>query len=322
VQKSKKPKMMKCHIIALFIAGVAILQEGASCDEQQRLTRTLKAKKIPKEKKSSKSSKLKVKKEVAPPVEGDDSSISSINVAKSCTSIDDCKGHGHGSNYDCWFGECKMCVPSSHEKVFTQDFSPSGSGRGKCRCARNGGGDDGFDVWVQEDGYVSNVDTWPPMGGQFRKRCNECLRRMEADGVIEAGASCSRNWDGSMDLKNMNVNPLWKSFGPPNHSNEVGRYPANCIPNSDDGEGCKLRCGKHKDSQMYIYYNPYYWRGGSINHLEVEKVWGLPKVLGDWVNGCNVCGNELQRTGFIEGGWECKKGIVGVNLRKFTYRFG
>lgn len=97
---------------------------------------------------------------------------------------------------------------------------------------------------------------------------------MEADGVIEAGASCSRSMTGMIYVKDMNVNPLWKNFGPPNHSNEIGRYPADCIPNSNGGKGCKLRCGKHKGNQMHIDYNPYYWRGGSMKNLESEQVWG------------------------------------------------
>lgn len=81
--------------------------------------------------------------------------------------------------------------------------------------------------------------------------------------MIMSGSSCSRSLQNSMYLSPLNMDNLWKDFGPPNVSHTIGRYPADCIPNSGGGQGCKLRCGIHNGSQMHINYNPTIYFGES-----------------------------------------------------------
>jgi len=133
--------------------------------------------------------------------------------------------------------------------------------------------------------------------------------------VIMSGSSCSRSTNGKVYLRPLNMDPLWKDFGPPNVSPTIGRYPADCIPNSGGGSACKLRCGIHNGRQMHINYNP------KIYFREWEYVMGLPLFFGDWRNGCLVCGSTLETHGFIESGWECKQILPdGIFLDRFEYR--
>ena len=270
--------MMTRHIIVILFITVTAIIQGVSCDERQKRA-LLKSKKVSKETKISKLSKSKVKRDVVQPDDdGDDLTfeITSTNVVqpdddgddlafgiastRECYSNSDCEGRGDDRSNGCFLGKCRMCVPRNR-----RDFAAD------CYCAKDGGGDGEFDIYLQPSTkVVYGISSWPPFGGQYYDRCNECRQRLEDDGVIQAGAArCNR--DGyNIQLSRVNMIHLWKDFGPPNnYIDAIGRNPKDC--NAIE-HNCELRCGKHNGNQMYIEYGPTYSKTGVT--VDSRRVYG------------------------------------------------
>jgi len=308
---------MKFYIAALLI-GVGVTIQSISC--HGRNPRALKLKVI--KKKKGKSSKRVVKKgDLAGRDDvfmkkdflmADDndvvvnaSSFSSVDQSNpACNEKSDCIGHGDDRSNGCWRGKCTMCMPSNPKEI-----------NEPCYCAKNGGGDSDFNIYVKIDGDYGDmwdVDPFPPWGGQYYDRCNECRNRLENDGVIATGATC--DWyfalGGGVGMYKIYLDYLWKNFGPPD-SGDVRRNPKDC----NVGYNCKLFCGKHKGNQMHIDYN--------LDDLYELKVYGLDVTFGDWMNGCNKCAGNLEDAKFIESGWECRqKNPTGVFIYKLKFKAG
>jgi len=299
--------MMKRNIVTLFLAFTFIIQ-AVSSDEWLR-TRALKSKKkIHKEESRKKSSKMKVKKEVSQPVDADDFAVATTPT-RYCRSNSDCSGHFDDKSNGCFLGRCVMCVP--HDRT---SFSTD------CYCAKDGGGGNNFDVKMNNNGYLSGISSWPPRG-QYLKRCRECKRRFIDDGLLHTRANCFRSSLGWMYLNEIYfTNDVWSNFGPEFYNDEIGRKNGCRVYQYDGVRACELRCGKHNGRQMHINYHPKYDRDTGIIAVH-EKVHGLRIVAGDWVNGCVTCADNLERTGYIEGGWFCReRGIRGVYIENFKFK--
>jgi len=225
-----------------------------------------------------------------------------------CNEKSDCMGHGDDRSNGCWRGECTMCMPS---RLYAIDEP--------CYCAKNGGGDSDFNVYVKireygDIGKIGDVSLYPPFGGQFDDRCKECRNRLEKDGVIATGATCYSYFPyNQIEMQKVSLHHLWKNFGPPD-SGDIRRDPKDCRV----GYKCNLFCGKHKGNQMHIYYEP-----NSSDMVNGLKVYGLDNINGDWMNGCNACASNLEDAKFIESGWECYQiGPIGVYMYNLKFKAG